>query len=106
MTVRISKNSRLRFAPLVTLDGYEFWDMLVIDGIPVRSDEIQYTVQQHDRIDTLANQFYGDPILWWVLAVANGFEMLPNDLKVGGVIRVPSRAYVFSDVLARQVAVF
>lgn len=106
MAVRIAKNSRLRFSPLVTVDGYEFWDMLVIDDIPVRPDEIQYTVQQTDRIDTLAYLFYGDPVLWWVLAVANGFELLPNDLKVGSVLRVPSKTYVFSTVLGRQVPVF
>lgn len=106
MAVTITKNSRLRFASLLTVDGYEFWDMLVLDAIPVREDEIQYTVQQIDRVDTLAYKFYGDPVLWWVLAVANGLEILPTDLKVGSTIRVPSKAYVFSEVLSRPVAVF
>jgi hypothetical protein len=106
MSARISKNSRLRYAPLVKVDGYEFWDLLVVDDIPVRSDEIQYTVQMTDRIDLLANKFYGDPVLWWVLAVANSMEILPTDLKFGAVLRVPSRAYVYAEILGRQVPVF
>ena len=106
MTVRISKNSRLRYAPLVKVDDFEFWDLLVIDDIPVRSDEIQYTVTMTDRIDSLAYRFYGDAVLWWVLAVANGFEILPTDLKFGATIRVPSKAYVYSEILGRQAPVF
>jgi len=106
MTARISKNSRLRYAPLVKVDDYEFWDLLVVDDIPVRPDEIQYTVTMTDRIDTLAYRFYGDAVLWWVLAVANGLEILPTDLKFGVVIRVPSKTYVYSELLGRQIPVF
>jgi len=106
MTVRIGKNSRLRYAPLVSADGYEFWDLLVPPEIPVRPDEVQYTVQMADRIDLLANKFYGDPVLWWVLAVANNLDVLPTDLKYGSTIRVPSKTYVFSELLGQKLAVF
>lgn len=106
MTTRISKNSRLRYAPLVLVDGYEFWDLLVLEGIPVQPDETQYVVKMTDRIDLLANTFYGDPVLWWVLAVANNMEILPTDLKFGVTLRVPSKAYVYAEVLGRTVPVF
>ena len=106
MTVQISKNSRLRYAPLVSVDDYEFWDLLVPPEIPVRSDEIQYTVQMADRIDLLANKFYGDPVLWWVLAVANDLDILPTDLKYGQVIRVPSKVFVYPELLGKPLAVF
>jgi hypothetical protein len=41
-----------------------------------------------------------------VLAVANGLEILPTDLKFGAVIRVPSKTYVYSELLGRQIPVF
>lgn len=106
MAVRISKNSRLRTVPLVTVSGFTYWDMSVWDDIPVQPDEIQYTPQVDDRIDLLAYRFYGDPVLWWVLAVANGMEDLPTDLKYGVAIRVPSKSYVFTTILARPIPVF
>jgi len=106
MAVRITKNSRLRFSPLAIVDGVEFWDMNELPPIPVRDDELQYTVTYVDRIDLLAYTFYGDPVLWWVLAAANGMQILPTDLKPGSVIRVPSLAYVQSVLLGLPKAVF
>jgi len=106
VTTRISKNSRLRFSPLVGVDGYEFWDLLVLEDIPVQPDETQYVVKMTDRIDTLAYKFYGDPVLWWVLAVANQLEILPTDLKFGSTLRVPSKTYVYGELLGRQLPVF
>lgn len=106
MAVVISKNSRLRTVALVTVSEYTYWDLGVWYDIPVQPDEIQYTPLIDDRIDLLAYKFYGDPVLWWILAVANGMEELPTDLKYGSSIRVPSKAYVFGTILARPIPVF
>jgi len=51
-------------------------------------------VQTNDRIDTIANTYYGDPVLWWVIAVANDMEIVPTQLQVGATIRIPSPVYV------------
>jgi nucleoid-associated protein YgaU len=94
MSVNIKNFSRLQFGTLLNIDGFEFWDLLQLPDIPPQPDDTFYTVLGTDRIDTLANKFYGNPILWWVLALANDLELLPTDLNVGSVLRVPSQRYV------------
>lgn len=94
MAVTIPRNSRLQFVDLLSVDDYEFWDLADLPEIPLQDGDFQYTVTSTDRIDTLANRFYGDPVLWWVIAVANGMELLPDDLVPDTVIRIPSPRYV------------
>jgi hypothetical protein len=48
-----------------------------------------YMVQEGDRYDKLANQFYGRPDLWWLLANANPEIFYPDGLLSGTLIRVP-----------------
>lgn len=99
MTVRVDNYSRLGFADLLLQDGYEFWGPVFLTEIEPQSDDTSYTVRSGDRIDRLAFEFYGDPILWWVLAVANGLELLPSDLSEGQVLRVPSSRYVTQELM-------
>lgn len=94
MSVNVAQNSRLRFAQLGQVDGIEFWDLLDLPDLPPQSDDVSYQVQLGDRIDVLANRFYGDPVLWWVIAQANDLEILPLGLDEGLVLRVPSPRYV------------
>jgi hypothetical protein len=48
-----------------------------------------YTVKQGDRLDNLAAQFFGDPLLFWRLCDANG-AMRPGELTetVGEPLRI------------------
>lgn len=39
----------------------------------------QYIVSEGERLDNLANQFYGDPELFWMICDANG-TIRPNEL--------------------------
>ncbi len=49
-----------------------------------------YIVRLGDRFDLLANQYLGDPTLWWQLADANPEVTYPDiDLTPGSVIRIP-----------------
>ena len=89
MAVRYVKNSRLQFGNLVDIGGIEFWDLLVLPPVPESESDIEYTVKGGDRIDLIANKFYGDPILWFVIAVANDMELLPVHLNLGDTIRIP-----------------
>jgi hypothetical protein len=41
-----------------------------------------------DRLDTLANLFYGDGRLWWVIAAASGIGWAPQ-MPAGTLLRVP-----------------
>lgn len=94
MSVDIHRTSRLRFGTLVTVNNVEFWDILDLPDFPHQDGDVSYTVQTGDRIDRIAATYYGNPVLWWVLAVANDLELLPTDLTAGDTIRIPSPVYV------------
>lgn len=94
MPATISKRSRLNFVDLLSDEGYEYWDTSVYPEIKDQTDDLRYQVCGDDRIDMLAYKFYGTPTLWWVIAVANDLEILPSDLSVGQILRIPSPRYV------------
>lgn len=99
MSVRIQKNSRLQFADLLTADGIEFWDTLDMPTIVAQTDDLVHTVQSKQRIDQIAALYYGDPVLWWVIAVANDLEILPTALDDGRDLKIPAPRYVLQELL-------
>lgn len=94
MAVPVKNTSRLLFADLVIVDGVEFWDVLDLPPYKPREGDIPHVVRGHDRIDLLAQKYYRDPVLWWVIAWANDLEILPTQLVVGASITVPDPNYV------------
>lgn len=48
--------------------------------IPLSTGQFLHTVQDHDRLDLLAFQFYGDALKWWQICDANPEFAFPNDL--------------------------
>lgn len=48
-----------------------------------------YVVQQGDRLDVLAYSYYGDALLWWIIARANPEVFYPDTPAPGTVIRIP-----------------
>jgi len=101
MSVDIRNTSRLAFADLLVLDGVEFWDTLVLpDSIP-QQDDTQHIVSSNDRIDLLADRYYQDARLWWVIAWANGLDIIPTDMKENAQLRIPSKSYVVNTLLKK-----
>jgi nucleoid-associated protein YgaU len=94
VSVRIRNNSRLQMTDLLTVDGVEFWDTVVFPSIPTSDADVYHEVRAGDRIDNLANHYYSDPVLWWVIAVANDLELLPTELMEGKVLRIPAIAVI------------
>lgn len=97
--VTVKKVSRLRFAELTTIEGYTFFAPTEMPFIDPAADDIQHTVTSSDRIDLLANTYYGTPDLWWVIARANGIRLLPRDLKLNARLLIPSRIRVFTKII-------
>lgn len=100
MPVSVTRKSRLRFKELVSVKGVEFWELDTLPTFPESPADIYYRVEVTDRIDLIANRYYGDPNLWWVIAVANDLYILPTDLKNGATIRIPAPAYVNGTLFA------
>jgi nucleoid-associated protein YgaU len=101
MSVTIRKNSFLRFGQTLLVDGIEFWEVVDLPTIPVQPDDIQYTVQAVDRLDTLAYRFYKNPILKWVIMAANDLEIEPSDLNEGQLLRIPAPRYVLQVLFSK-----
>lgn len=57
--------------------------------IPIGQNDIYIIANETDYLDSLADKFYGDVTLWWVIAQANAIK---NTLKApaGKQLRIPS----------------
>jgi hypothetical protein len=55
-----------------------------------RDDDIYIITQETDRLDLLANQFYGDSSLWWIIAIANNLNDASLSIEPGTQMRIPS----------------
>lgn len=66
---------------------------LAIDDINIPTDDLDYVVQFKlgDRLDILAQTFYGDSQLQWVILWANPQYYSPADIKPGDYIVIPNR---------------
>ena len=59
--------------------------------IPLSSNDIYVITTTGDRLDLLAQQYYSDSSLWWIISIAN--EDLPQNslfIPVGTQLRIPS----------------
>jgi hypothetical protein len=59
-------------------------------------DDIYVTTTTGDRLDLLADQFYNDVDLWWIIAIANP-DIIRRDslsLKGGLDIRIPTNHHL------------
>jgi len=58
--------------------------------------------REGDRLDTLAQQFYQDPTLWWIIANANNLGKGSFDVPPGLQIRIPIPVYLVNDRLKEK----
>ena len=56
--------------------------------VPLQDSDLYIITQAGDRLDNLANQFYGDSRLWWFLAQANHTNTI--NVEIGTRLRVPA----------------
>ena len=56
--------------------------------IPERNDDLHIISQYGDRLDNLAQQYYGDPHLWWFIAKAN--QLTDMNIPKGTSLRIPA----------------
>lgn len=83
-------NRYLNIAVKKTENGNRYYGTTLYPTIPLSSTDIYVITDERDRYDSLANQYYGDSTLWWIISIAN--QSLPqNSLfpPVGAQIRIP-----------------
>jgi hypothetical protein len=67
---------------------------IIVPVMPLSNDDTYIVTTSVERLDKLANTFYGDSSKWWVIATANGLGkgtvMVPADSR----LRIPSIANI------------
>ena len=71
-------------------EGFRVYSTTFYPSIPLSDSDIFITTKESSRLDSLANQYYGDYSLWWVLAKANGIRG-KTALKAGQILRIPGQ---------------
>lgn len=51
--------------------GKRFYTLVKYPEIPLSVSDIYVITQKKDRYDLLANKYYGDKSLWWIISIAN-----------------------------------
>lgn len=73
-----------------TMDGINVYRPRIYPNIPVSNFDLYVMSEMGDRLDTLANTYYNDPTLWWVIAAANNIHTAPIGLREGTILRIPA----------------
>ena len=89
--------NRLKFIPRQKgSNNKRVFKYIKYPNIPLSVDDIYAITIDGDRLDLIANQFYNDVDLWWIISTANP-DIIRRDsfnLKPGLQIRIPDPASV------------
>jgi|TARA_R110000823_G_scaffold285668_1_gene404094 phage tail protein X len=72
------------------INGRRYYKNAFYPSIPLSSNDIYVITLEGDRLDLIANQYYGDPSLWWIISTANsGVPKSSLYIPVGTQLRIP-----------------
>lgn len=73
-----------------TIDGITYRANTVYPEVPLSENDFYVITSAGDRYDTLAQQFYNDYSLWWIIAAANNSQQASLNVEPGVQIRIPT----------------
>ena len=83
--------------------GKRYYKSTIFPTIPLADDDIYIYSRDGDRLDLLANSYYGDSTLWWIIAQANQIGKGSLFIIPGTRLRIPvSPQIVLSDLRTTQ----
>lgn len=74
-----------------TNDGRIVYKTKRYPNIPLRESDVYVATETGDRLDTLANYFYGHASLWWIIATANNIHDAKFSFADGTILRIPTQ---------------
>jgi hypothetical protein len=79
MSVPYKKESSLNLYSDILVDGtfmVDIWDSYRVTSEFMENEQlyVEHVVKQYDRWDLLAENYYNDRSLWWVLVITNNIE--------------------------------
>jgi hypothetical protein len=68
-------------------------------AIPPNVEDTLHTLRSHEvgRLDILAQLYYNNSLLWWVIAQANDIRDPFMTIPVGTVLRIPALSSLYSE---------
>lgn len=66
------------------------YDSVVLPHVNPIDSDILIITSAEDRLDLLANHYFGDASLWWVIAVTNNLTDIDLKLEPGTQLRIPT----------------
>jgi hypothetical protein len=77
--------------PLIkSTTGKTYKQTVLYPEIPPTSEDFYIITTAGDRYDRLAQQFYQDSTLWWIIASANNTERASLIVQPGVQLRIPA----------------
>ena len=70
-------------------DGKRVLRPTIYPKIPIRDSDVFIYPKFGDRLDNLAQKYYKDVSLWWIIAKANGLDEAHIGLTIDEQIRIP-----------------
>ena len=55
-------------------DGSRYYKPTIVNEIPLKDSDLYINPFPGDRFDMLAQRYYGDSNLWWIIAKANNMS--------------------------------
>jgi|TARA_R110000824_G_scaffold302875_1_gene490650 hypothetical protein len=68
----------------VGTQGTQYYNITQYPEVPTNENDIWVETDFGDRLDLLANQFYNDVTLYWIITIAN-----PNKINAGSLFLTP-----------------
>ena len=82
--------SRYRYTPLKkNKEGKRVFKPTMYPKIPIKDSDIFIYPKFGDRLDNLAQKYYKDVSLWWIIAKANNLDEAHIGLTLDEQIRIP-----------------
>lgn len=81
--------NRYQNTRIIKSDNKPLYQTTKYPEVPLSDNDIYVYTTQGDRFDVLANQYYGDQSLWWIISIANtaiASTSLPSDLPQDSLI--------------------
>ena len=79
------KNNKIK----IDKDGKRVYTTTYYPRIPLSNSDQFIQTKEGSRLDNIAQTFYGDASLWWIISKANGIRGFTS-LKSGVKLRIPS----------------
>ena len=81
--------NRYQSIPITKIDNKPVYQTTKYPEIPLSDNDVYVYTSQGDRFDVLANRYYGDQLLWWIISIANtavAGTSLPSDLSQNSLV--------------------